>query len=140
MKKETSRRKFISNAALGAAAAGLMVTSCKITEESMGDKFIHHVFFWLKQPVTQEIREKFENALKELATIETIVDYHIGVPAPTSRDVIDTSYTYSMFSTYKSKEDQDVYQGHEKHLKFIADCQDLWERVVVYDSVALGSD
>jgi len=137
MKKETSRRKFISSAAAGAVAAGLMATSCETTEESMGDKFIHHVFFWLKQPVTQEMREKFEKALKELATIGTIVDYHIGVPAPTNRDVIDTSYTYSMLSTYKTREDQDIYQGHEKHLKFISDCQDLWEKVVVYDSVSI---
>lgn len=137
MKNGTTRRKFITNAAAGAVAAGLMATSCKATEESMGDKFIHHVFFWLKQPLTQEMCEKFEKSLKELAAIETIVDYHIGVPAPTNRDVIDTSYTYSMLSTYKSKEDQDIYQGHEKHLKFIADCQDLWEKVVVYDSVSI---
>lgn len=101
----------------------------------MENKFIHHVFFWFKEPVTLATRKNFEKALKELVTIETIIDYHLGVPAGTSRNVIDSSYTYSLFTTFKNKKDQDVYQTHPKHLKFIDDCGDLWEKVVVYDSV-----
>lgn len=99
--------------------------------------FVHHVYFWLKKPVTPEVRDKFEKALKELVTVETIVDHHLGVPALTNRDVIDTSYTYSLLVTFKNKEDQDIYQTHPTHLKFIDDCQDLWDKVVVYDSVSI---
>jgi hypothetical protein len=103
----------------------------------MEKQFIHHVFFWLKKPVTIAVREKFENALKELVTVETIVSYHLGLPASTNREVIDSSYTYSLLTTYKNKKDQDIYQTHPKHLKFIEDCQELWEKVVVYDSVKI---
>jgi hypothetical protein len=103
----------------------------------MKQLFIHHVYFWLKEPVTREARNKFEKALKELVTVETIVGYHLGVPAPTNRDVIDTSYSYSLLVTFKNKADQDIYQTHPIHLNFIADCQDLWEKVVVYDSVSI---
>lgn len=99
--------------------------------------FIHHVFFWFKNPLTQEVRVKFENALKKLVTVETIVDHHLGVPASTTREVIDTSYSYSLLVTFKNIKDQDIYQTHPTHLKFIADCQDLWEKVVVYDSVSI---
>lgn len=99
--------------------------------------FVHHVYFWLKAPVTLEIRNKFENALHELITAETIVDRHIGKPASTHREVIDRSYTYSLLLTFRNKEEQDIYQTHPKHLKFIADCQEMWERVVVYDSVSI---
>ena len=99
------------------------------------DYFIHHVFFWLKKPVTREIRIKFENGLKELVTIETIVGKHLGIPASTDRGVIDSSYSYSLLLTFNSKEDQDIYQTHPVHLKFIDECEDLWERVVVYDSI-----
>ena len=102
--------------------------------------FVHHVYFWLKKPVTREVRVKFEKALKELVTIETIVDHHLGVPALTNRDVIDTSYTYSLLVTFKNNEDQDTYQTHTTHLKFIADCHDLWEKVVVYDSISIRDD
>jgi hypothetical protein len=103
----------------------------------MENKFIHHVFFWFKEPVKQAARKKFEKALRELVTIETITDYHLGIPAGTKRKVIDSSYTYSLFTTFRNKKDHDIYQSHPKHLKFIEDCGDLWEKVLVYDSVSI---
>jgi hypothetical protein len=97
--------------------------------------FVHHVYFWLKKPVTKGVREKFEKGLKELVTIDTIVGNHLGIPAGTDREVIDSSYSYSLLLTFRNKEDQDTYQTHPKHLKFIDDFNSLWENVVVYDSV-----
>lgn len=99
--------------------------------------FVHHVYFWLKEPVTPEVKTRFEQGLKNLVTIETIVDFHLGVPAGTNRDVIDYSYTYSLLTIFKNKADQDIYQTHPTHLKFIADCQELWGKVVVYDSISI---
>jgi hypothetical protein len=99
--------------------------------------FIHHVYFWLKKPVTPGMKARFEKGLKELVTIDKIVDYHLGVPAGTDRNVIDSSYSFSLLVTFKNREDQDIYQTHPVHLKFIADCQELWEKVVVYDSVSI---
>jgi len=139
MTNKIKRRNFIETSAKGMAAAGLLTAaSCTSTRGNcLKGLFIHHVYFWLKKSVTPEVKEKFEKALKKLVTVETIVDYHLGVPAPTNRDVIDTSYTYSHLVTFQNKEDQDIYQTHPTHLKFIADCGDLWERVVVYDSVSI---
>lgn len=139
MIKKIKRRSFLETSAKGMAAAGL-ITSGQFALNKVNNLeklFIHHVYFWLKKPVTGEVKSKFEKALKELVTIETIVDYHLGVPAGTSRDVIDASYSYSLLVTFKNKEDQDIYQPHPKHQKFIADCQALWEKVVVYDSVSI---
>ena len=99
--------------------------------------FIHHVYFWFKKPASKKDKARFEEALKKLVTIETIAEMHLGVPASTRRDVVDRSYTYSLFTTFKSKEDHDIYQSHPTHLKFIEDCADLWEKVVVYDSVTI---
>lgn len=139
MINKIKRRSFIETSAKGMAAVGLatgaQLTSAKVN--TLQKLFIHHVYFWLKKPVTGEVKAKFEKALKELVTIETIIDYHLGVPAGTSRDVIDASYSYSLLVIFKNKEDQDIYQPHPKHQKFIADCQDLWEKVVVYDSVSI---
>ena len=139
MKMNYKRRNFIKSAAAGVAGAGLLSASSyhHTKNDTIKNMFIHHVFFWLKQPVTQEIRNKFEQALKELVKVETIVDYHLGVPASTDREVIDTTYSYSLLVLFRNKEDQDIYQTHPKHLKFIEDCQDLWERVVVYDTVSI---
>jgi len=121
------------------AGAGIMATASCTPEQgkNLGQNFIHHVFFWLKEPVTPEVRAKMEKALRQLVTVETIVDFHLGIPAGTSREVIDASYTYSLLTTFKSKEDQDIYQTHPTHLKFIEECSTLWERVVVYDTVSI---
>ena len=139
MKSNINRREFIGKTAAGAAGAGIIgAASCAAPADTgLGKNFVHHVFFWLKQPVTPENKLKFENALKELVTIDVIMDHHIGIPASTSRDVIDGTYSYSVLTINKSKEDQDTYQTHPKHLKFIEDCQDIWEKVVVYDSVSI---
>jgi hypothetical protein len=99
--------------------------------------FVHHVYFWFKKPVLKKDRERFEEALKMLATAETIVEIHLGVPATTKEDVVDRSYTYSLLTTFKNKKDHDIYQTHPTHLKFIDDCSDLWEKVVVYDSIGI---
>lgn len=135
--EQVNRRKFIEKSAIGIAGTGLLTLgSCnRVRNDCLGSRFIHHVFFWLKEPVTAEKRLKFENALKELVTVETIVEKHLGLPAPSERDVVDSSYSYSLLVAFQNKEDQDIYQKHATHLKFIKDCGDLWERVVVYDSV-----
>ncbi len=139
MTNKIKRRNFLETSAKGIAGAGIMSAASGSLQQpdKLGKQFIHHVFFWLKKPVTQEGRTRFENGLKALVKVETILDYHLGVPAGTSREVIDGTYTYSLLVTFKNRADQDIYQTHPIHLKFIADCQDLWERVVVYDSVAI---
>lgn len=134
--KNIKRRNFIEKTAMGVAGAGLMATGCSSSNSNpLEGQFIHHVFFWLKEPVTQEARTQFEQALRDLVKVETIVYSHLGIPAGTSRDVIDASYTYSLLTTFKNKADQDVYQTHPIHLKFIEENSMLWERVVVYDTL-----
>jgi hypothetical protein len=94
--------------------------------------FIHHVFFWLKDP--QKISGLIEG-LQKLSKAPTIKDFHIGIPAPTNRDVIDTTYSVSWLLLFETPEDQEVYQTDPVHLKFIEECAPLWEKVVVYDTV-----
>jgi len=101
----------------------------------MSNIFIHHVFFWLKEPNNVEHKAQLKAALYKLATVETIQSAHIGVPAATNRPVIDASYTFSMLSIFKNQSDQDTYQTHPIHLEFVEKNQHLWEKVVVYDTI-----
>ena len=73
--------------------------------------------------------------LEKLTKVKTIKMFHIGKPASTNRDVIDTSYSISWMLVFENKEDQDSYQVDPIHLKFVEECKDLWQKVVVYDSV-----
>jgi hypothetical protein len=97
--------------------------------------FIHHVYFWLKNPLSKEDRDALVEGLKKLSSVTTIKTFHIGVPAATSREVIDSSYAVSWLLLFKNKEDQDSYQTDPGHLKFVEECSHLWNKVVVYDTV-----
>ena len=100
--------------------------------------FVHTVFFWLKNPDSEADRKKFEYELTTfIDDMEMIIGQHIGTPAGTNRPVIDSSYTYNLLLTFKNREDQDAYQDHPRHKKFIENASDLWEKVVVYDSVKM---
>ena len=67
-----------------------------------------------------------------------IKQYHIGLPADTNRDVIETSYAVSWLLLFDTAEDQASYQTDPIHLQFVKECSALWSKVVVYDSVDAG--
>ena len=99
------------------------------------EPFIHHVYFWLKNPDNSEDRAALIAGLKALAKVPEIQHHYIGTPASTNRGVIDTSYAVSWLCFFENLDEQQVYQVHTIHLKFIEDCSHLWEKVIVYDSV-----
>ena len=97
--------------------------------------FIHHVYFWLKNSDSNDDRNKLVEGLRKLSAVSSIKTSHIGQPADTNRDVIDSSYSVSWLLTFKDKADQDSYQTDPIHLKFVEECKELWGRVIVYDTV-----
>jgi hypothetical protein len=133
-----NRRSFIKKASAGIALAGLSPLSNKALagEVEITGALMHHVFFWLKEPANQSHRKQFEKAMADLLKVETIKMSHVGIPAATeARGVVENSYTYSFMVMFDSLEDQNIYQKHPIHLKFIEDNSDFWNKVVVYDSV-----
>ena len=99
--------------------------------------FIHNVYFWLKENVTEEQKTAFEGGLRKLSTCPTILTYYYGKPAGTPRQVVDNSYQYSLSIHFKSAADQDAYQVEPIHEEFITLYRALWERVRVYDTVLM---
>jgi hypothetical protein len=97
--------------------------------------FIHHVYFWLKNTGNKEDLLQLIEGLKKLSKVPEIVDFNIGIPANTNREVIDSSYSVSWLLLFKNAKDQEVYQTHPIHLKFIEECSNLWRKVTVYDTV-----
>ena len=101
----------------------------------MKNVFVHHVYFWLKNADSKEDLEKLVTGLRKLSIVKTIKMSHIGKPAGTNRDVIDTSYSVSWLLLFDSPADQEEYQTHPIHLGFVKECSHLWKKVVVYDSI-----
>lgn len=96
--------------------------------------FIHHVFFWLKNPGSRKDYDQLVAGLRKLSGVKTIREFHIGKPANTNRDVIERSYSLSWFVVFANADDQDSYQTDPVHLKFVEECAHLWNRVVVHDT------
>jgi len=131
------RRDFMMKLAARLATTSLVTVSAQANAKAIPMKniFVHHVFFWLKEPQNDQARKDFEKGLQGLITVPQIQSYHIGTPVESPREVVDDSFTYSYMAFFRNKEDQTIYQTHPIHLKFIEDCQHLWEKVIVYDAM-----
>ena len=97
--------------------------------------FIHTVFFWFADGVTEEDKATFMEGLKSLANVPTVRNFYIGPPAGTPRDVVDNSYDMALIIHFDDKEAQDTYQNHPIHLAFVETCSKVWTRVQVYDTL-----
>src|SRR5690606_1461604 len=95
----------------------------------------HQVYFWLKNPGDAGEYNRLLEGIKGLEYIEPKTLFHVGVPASTKRSVIDSSYSFSLLLTFNDQEEQDTYQHHPTHLKFVEECSSLWSKVVVYDAI-----
>jgi len=100
--------------------------------------FVHHVFFWLKNPTQPTDVQQIVQGLKTLKSIPDIRMSHIGVPADTNRSVVERSYSISWLLIFDTAAAEAVYQDHPVHHAFVAECSHLWEKVVVYDSTGMN--
>ncbi len=95
--------------------------------------FVHHVHFWLKDKAD---KQKLIDGLNTLKTISYIRQMHVGVPADTHRDVVDSSYDVSLLLLFDSAEAEEAYQVDPTHHAFAEDvAKPLCAKVVVSDSV-----
>lgn len=140
--KNVSKNTIKTAGKSAALAMGLLIAvslSAKADtnhEISAAPAVIHSVFFWLNNPESVDDRKSLIEGLNSLRDIPQIQALHVGVPASTvSRDVIDSSYQVSELMFFNSVEDQDEYQRHPIHKKFVKDYAHLWQKVVVYDSL-----
>ena len=133
---EISRRKFVTGSvAAVATATGPLVFGQPFRNASL----IHHVFFWLANPGSQEDRARLLEGLRSLGKIKSLRDFRIGVPAATeARDVIDNTYTFSLFTVFDDVKGHDAYQVDPIHTRFVDTYKHLWKKVTVYDVADLA--
>ena len=128
---KSTRRKFIQKA--GLAAVG---TSPLLPESARKkDLFVHHVFFYLKDPDNARDEAKLLEGLEKLAKISVVKFSHIGRPARTSGGDIEKGYSVSWLCFFKNLIEEEIYQTDPVHLAFLEECKGLWEKRVVYDAL-----
>jgi hypothetical protein len=123
---------MLSAAGIAAAAAGPAMAA---KPSALPDElFVHHVYFWLKEPGNPEAREALVAGLRKLRACPDILWSHIGLPAPSERDVVEDGYSVSWLAFFADKAAEDRYQVDPIHLQFVEQCAALWDRVIVYDT------
>ena len=131
-----SRRDVIiaATAIAGGSAVAESTAAATPAKKASLPPVVHHVFFWLKNPKSKDDLAKLLAGLRTLGAIETVKAIHIGVPAETEqRGVVDASYSASEILFFDDVAGQNAYQVHPIHKQFVKDCEQLWQRVVVYD-------
>jgi hypothetical protein len=139
-----NRRSFIKSSSLIVASAGVLgyhvlhseSRTFSIKKKKDKPMLQHNVYFWLKDGVSEDEKKVFGQGIKDfVGSVKEVAKAEIGVPASTpSRDVVDHSFGYSLFTWFKTMEHHNIYQEHPAHKKFIEDFSHLWSRVQVYDS------
>jgi hypothetical protein len=98
--------------------------------------FIHSVYFWLDDKLSEEQRALFVERADALTRIESVRHGWLGTPAPTDRAIIDRSYSYALTVVFDDEAAHDIYQDHPVHDLFRDECASFWTRIVIYDSIA----
>ena len=128
-----TRRKFLTSVSALTLGASIPALSENQKEKRL---LVHHVFFWLKNPGSEEDLGKLTEGVNSLKKIESLRMVKIGLPAGTTkRDVIDDSYSLSLLTIFDDVKGHDTYQDHPIHTKFVETYSPLWNKVVVYDSM-----
>ncbi len=109
------------------------LATAKVNEAKPG--FIHTVYFYAAEGLTEQRKTEFMTGLAELAKTPSIQKVYYGPPAGTDREIVDNSYLVAWICHFDSAADQDAYQKDPIHLKFIEDYQDVWGKVLIYDNL-----
>lgn len=129
---KSNRRKFIALAA-GLAAVSTVKGNPIMTAKK---KFLaHQVYFWLKNPNSEEDRTELIKGIKTLMKIESVKKLTVGVVAETEkRSVIDDTWSVSELAIFNDVAGEAAYQVHPLHQDFVKNYSHLWSKVVIYDS------
>ncbi len=126
-----------STLTLSAIATILMFASALLLTEHDDSLFVHSVYFWLKEEVTDEERASFVEILKELEQIESVQALEVAVSADTPREVVDNSYDIALFVYFNDRIGHDKYQSDPIHTDAVSRFEDWIEEIRIYDAITL---
>ncbi len=100
-----------------------------------GVMFVHTVYFWLREDLTEEQRKAFkEEGIDSLKKIEAAYTVYTGSPAQTDRPVIDRTYDFGLTVVLEDLQHHDYYQVDPIHKEFVEKFGDYWTKVTIYDA------
>jgi hypothetical protein len=133
----TTRKTWILGGVLVAVALALGSPSVsRARGPAAADLQLAHMVYFKLKDGSGGSRARLVAACKlHLSGHEGVTYFATGTLAgDLQRDVNDRDFDVSLHMIFSSKAAHDRYQQHERHLKFIAENKDNWEKVRVFDS------
>ena len=97
---------------------------------------VHSVFFSLREDTPAKRAALIAACQQHLAPIEGIVHFAAGErDEGLVRDVNDRDFDVALLVVFRDRAAHDRYQPDPRHQRFIAENQDDWERVRVFDAL-----
>lgn len=98
-------------------------------------EFAHDVFFTLKDSSSEKIDSLISSCHKHLSDHRGQTYFAVGTRnLEMTRDVNDDRFHVALHLVFDSRATHDVYQKHPRHDEFLAEQQDNWAQVRVFDS------
>jgi hypothetical protein len=99
-----------------------------------GPLLVHNVYFSLKDHSPAAQKKLVDACMKYLTGHPGTVFFAAGTASDLDRPVNDRDFDVGLHVIFKDRAAHDVYQTAERHLKFIEENRDSWEKVRVFDS------
>lgn len=103
-----------------------------------GSFFIHSVYFWLGDDVSDAQKADFLAFLESFRSIKSVMYMYIGTPSMTPRDVVDNSYDVALIVYFRDKEGHDAYQVDPIHKEAVTIFRDWIREIRIYDVLTGG--
>ena len=97
--------------------------------------FIHAVYFWLHDTVTDAEKAEFISLLRSFKKIKGVKRIYVGHPAGTPRTVVDNTYDVALIVQFQDKAGHDDYQTDQIHKDAIRIFEGWIEDIRIYDMV-----
>ena len=78
-------------------------------------------------------RAAFRAGLESLRAIETVKSCSVGLPIPSDRPVVESSYTFALVTDLGDQAGHDTYAVHPVHLAFVEQFKSYWTQIRVFD-------
>ena len=104
-----------------------------VSNEKVESPFIHSVYIWFKEGVTQEQKDALAQASIKLTEIKGVLAVYDGIPAATFRATVERSYDYALVIHMKDLATHDAYQTDPIHLDLLKNYSSLWQKVMITD-------
>jgi len=117
-----------------ACTVGCATTSREIGKAGGESSVTHVVLCWLKQPGNSADRHKLIMESVRLEQIPGVANVLAGVPVPSTRPVVDSSYDVAFVITFRNESSLQSYQDHPIHKKAVSEVlRPLTAKILIYD-------